>query len=454
MNYVIRNAAYSLLGVSIALTLLLAYPEVNRSGAKARAIMPAANVRAKTTDTVEEKVTLHPANLNTRGRLWHWAENHSYCGPPAYLPKKLVYPEDIPGTIVAGFKNYYDKGAPVFGCPEGSNAAFRGAVWFDLSDIMKKAPPLHVAVQSATLNFKLSGGCPHELLYATADWMTGPPDNTLVTGDHVASLGSCLPGMDSCSIDVSVETVVNNWLKGAEHGGYANYGFVFKGMQDANLHYENSDSCYSRYGNFTLTVDYTYDKEPVIMAVLPKPTLVGKPGVSLPGGEGLALARTNYALAANGGVASASSELDSGRLALAANNGDTWGLHWGSDPATGSGWHDATKGVYPDWLRVDFKNGKEKLIDEIDVYSVQDNVTAPGEPKADTPFSQYGITEFDVQYWNGSEWRLIGSVTGPPYLVWRKFTVSPAVRTSAVRIWVRNALNDYSRIVELEAWGN
>ncbi len=259
MNTRIRYAAYSLAGISVVLTVLLGYPEVNRSRAKAPAAMSTADFRAGTTETVEEKVTLHPANLNTRGRLRYWSENHSYCGPPAYLPKKLVYPKDIPGTIVAGFKNYYDKGAPVFGCPEGSNAAFRGAVWFDLSDIMKKAPPLHVAVQSATLNFSYSGGCPHELLYGTADWVKGYPENTLVPGDHVSSLGSCLPGTDGCHIDVSVETVVNNWLKGAEHGGYANYGFVFKSMQDADLHYENSDGCYSRYGDFSLTADYTYD---------------------------------------------------------------------------------------------------------------------------------------------------------------------------------------------------
>src|SRR6266550_1444156 len=260
MKFTRRYAAYSFVGISIAITVMLAFPEVNRSGAKARAVVPTADFRAGTTETVEEKVTLYPANRNTSGHLWHWVENHSYCGPPDYLPKRLVYPADISGTVLAGFKHYYDKGAIVFGCPEGSNAVFRGAVWFDLSDIMKKAPPLHIAVQSATLNFKVSGGCPQELLYGTADWMKGYPENTLVTGDHVATLGSCLPGMDSCSIDVSVETVVNNWLKGAEHGGYANYGFVFKGMQDANLHYENSDGCYSRYGDFSLILDYTYDK--------------------------------------------------------------------------------------------------------------------------------------------------------------------------------------------------
>src|SRR5712691_12473526 len=103
MKFRRRYAAYSLVGISIVITLLLAYPEVNRSRARARAVVPSADLRAGTTETVEEKVTLYPAKLNTSGHLWLWSENHSYCGPPEYKTK-LSYPGDIPGTIVAGFK--------------------------------------------------------------------------------------------------------------------------------------------------------------------------------------------------------------------------------------------------------------------------------------------------------------------------------------------------------------
>src|SRR5437660_7667243 len=127
MNIRIRYAAYSLAGISIALTLLLAFPEVKRSRAKARAVLPTADFRAGTTETVEEKATLSPAKLNTSGHLWLWSENHSYCGPTGWKTK-LSYPENIPGTIVAGFKHYYDKGAIAFGCPDGSNEVFRGYV--------------------------------------------------------------------------------------------------------------------------------------------------------------------------------------------------------------------------------------------------------------------------------------------------------------------------------------
>ena len=67
-------------------------------------------------------------------------------------------------------------------------------------------------------------------------------------------------------------------------------------------------------------------------------------------------------------------------------------------------------------------------------------------------FSLYGITDFDVQYWNGSGWITVpgGSVTGNN-LVWRKFTFS-AISTSAIRVNVRSALNTYSRITEIEAY--
>jgi hypothetical protein len=159
---------------------------------------------------------------------------------------------------------------------------------------------------------------------------------------------------------------------------------------------------------------------------------------------------TNVALAATGAIATASSTLDSGRLPIAANNGDRQGIHWGSDPATGSGWHDANS-VYPDWLQIDF-NGN-KTIDEIDVFSVQDNVMNPSEPTETMTFSQYGITDFDLQYWNGTAWVTLpgGSVVGNNK-VWRKFTFA-AITTSKIRVLVNNSLDSYSRIAEVEAWG-
>lgn len=165
------------------------------------------------------------------------------------------------------------------------------------------------------------------------------------------------------------------------------------------------------------------------------------------------LTRTNVALASNGATPTASSSLDNDRLPIAAINGDRKGLHWGSDPLTGSGWHDGTTD-YPDWLRIDF-NGN-KLIDEIDLYTIQDNYNDPVEPTEAMTFTTYGVTDFQLQYWNGSAWADVpgGTVTGNDK-VWRRFTFS-AITTDKIRIQINNSLNSaypYSRIVEVEAWG-
>src|SRR5437667_3319145 len=234
MNTQIRYAAYSLIAISIVLTLLLAYPEANTSRAKARAVVPAADLRAATTDSVPETVTLSAESLKTWRHSFGWAEKHWYWDDTAPAFKDDPWPEDIPASIVVGFKHRYDKGAVVAGCPDGHNSVYRGTVWFDLSEIMKKAPPLHISVKSATLHFNQTVACPGELLVGTADWMKGYPDNTLVPGDSVplATLPSgfrtskvpseVLAGpCEACILEV--ETVVNNWVKGEEHGGYPNY---------------------------------------------------------------------------------------------------------------------------------------------------------------------------------------------------------------------------------------
>jgi hypothetical protein len=154
----------------------------------------------------------------------------------------------------------------------------------------------------------------------------------------------------------------------------------------------------------------------------------------------------NAAAQANGGVATASSSYSANFPAAGANNGDRKGLNW----ANGGGWNDATASSYPDWLQVKFSSAQS--IGEIDVFTVQDNYQSPSEPTAAMTFTQYGITSFEVQYWDGSVWVDVpgGNVTGNN-LVWRKFTFTP-VTTDRVRVLVNGALNSYSRITEIEAW--
>ena len=152
--------------------------------------------------------------------------------------------------------------------------------------------------------------------------------------------------------------------------------------------------------------------------------------------------RSNVALSKNGGSAKASSESPGTQAFLAIDGYRSWAL-------TGD-WKDATPDSFPDWLEVDFSGAK--TISEIDVYSVRDDYTNTSDPTASTTFTVYGLTAFDVQYWNGASWATVpnGSVSGNS-LVWNQFVFSP-VTTTSIRIMVRGGLEHYSRVVELEAW--
>lgn len=154
----------------------------------------------------------------------------------------------------------------------------------------------------------------------------------------------------------------------------------------------------------------------------------------------------NVAAQVNGGIVTASSTHSAGFAGAGANNGDRRGLNWGS----GGGWNDATRDAFGDWLQVTF-NGTYS-ISEIDVFTVQDSYAAPSEPTLSMTFSLYGLTAFQVQYWNGSTWVDVpgGNISGNRS-VWRRITFAP-INTNAIRVLVNAALNGYSRITEIEAW--
>ena len=156
--------------------------------------------------------------------------------------------------------------------------------------------------------------------------------------------------------------------------------------------------------------------------------------------------RVNFALAANGGVVTASSTYNNAYPPTAANDGNRRGNNWGA----GGGWNDASASAWPDWLQVDF--GSVRSVAEIDVFTLQDAYTNPQEPTATLTFSNYGITDFEVQYWTGLVWETVpgGSVTGNNK-VWRKIAFTP-VSTSRMRVLVVNAKGGYSRITEIEAY--
>ena len=129
----------------------------------------------------------------------------------------------------------------------------------------------------------------------------------------------------------------------------------------------------------------------------------------------------------------------------AVNNNERAGVNWGN----GGGWNDATSDAYPDWVQINFNGSKS--IDRVVVYTLQDNYANPIEPTDSLTFTQYGITDFTVQGWNGSAWVTLATVSGNN-LVKRSVTFA-AFTTDRIRVNVTNALARYSRITEIEAWG-
>ena len=160
--------------------------------------------------------------------------------------------------------------------------------------------------------------------------------------------------------------------------------------------------------------------------------------------------QSNVALAANGGVASASSTYAAAGYSFAAssvNDGELAGLNWGH----GGGWNDSTANTYPDWVQIIFNGAK--TIDHVVVYTLQDNYASPVQPTDTMTFSQYGVTAFTVQGSNGGgTWVTLGTITGNNLV---KRTVNfTAASYDRIRINVTAALASYARITEIEAWGN
>ena len=177
-------------------------------------------------------------------------------------------------------------------------------------------------------------------------------------------------------------------------------------------------------------------------------------------------AGVNLAAAANGGAAFATSQLNAQHPVSAVIDGDRTGFNWGRG-GFGSGWHDATENEFSiDWVRIDFANGVARRINEIDVYTLRDGFsTNPNDPSLTETFSTadntgQGMTDYDVQYLSGTVWRTIpgGKVTANNK-VWRQFRFSP-ITTRAIRVAVNKganyttAGNNWSRLVEIEAWEN
>src|SRR5208282_1344669 len=126
-------------------------------------------------------------------------------------------------------------------------------------------------------------------------------------------------------------------------------------------------------------------------------------------------------------------------------DGDRAGLNWGH----GGGWNDGTANVWPDWVQINFSGAQ--TIDQVIVYTLQDNYTSPVDPPATMTFTLYGVTAFQVQGWNGSSWVNLGAAVTGNNLVKRAVNF-PAFTTTQIRVNITAALAGYSRLTEVEAW--
>ena len=189
------------------------------------------------------------------------------------------------------------------------------------------------------------------------------------------------------------------------------------------------------------TVTATPTPTPTATPATPTPTPNATPTPATP--TPTPAVRANVALASSGATATASSDSGAAYAPVGAINGSrTW--------ANGAGWRDGSPSSFPDWLQVDFAG--TKTINEIDLYFVRDDFGNASDPTDGEMFSLYGVTDFEVQYWTGSNWANVpnGAIYGNNQLV-RKVTFAP-ISTSRVRVVVNGAQNSYSRVVELEAW--
>jgi len=153
----------------------------------------------------------------------------------------------------------------------------------------------------------------------------------------------------------------------------------------------------------------------------------------------------NVALASNGAVVTASSSYSPGYAASGVIDGRRSGSGWGS----GGGWNDGTSRTFPDWVEIRF-NGP-KTLDRVVVYTLQDNYQSPIEPTDTMTFTKYGVTDFDVQGWNGSTWVTLAHVGGNSLV--KRTVPFAAYTTDRIRIQVTGSKDAvWSRITEIEAW--
>ncbi|MFI5729884.1 discoidin domain-containing protein [Kribbella sp. NPDC051587] len=123
--------------------------------------------------------------------------------------------------------------------------------------------------------------------------------------------------------------------------------------------------------------------------------------------------------------------------ACGAVDGDRDSEHW----AKTTGWNDATKGTFPDWLQVAFD--QPQSVGRVDLYTLNSK---------QYPAAGYGLKDWDVQAQVGATWQTVAEVRGNTAGL-KSSTFTPVTATAIrIRTLASNEGPTYSRIVELEAY--
>lgn len=165
----------------------------------------------------------------------------------------------------------------------------------------------------------------------------------------------------------------------------------------------------------------------------------------LEGVKDLFASSSNIALSSFGAGVSASSQYSADYNVESVNNGDTSSLDWGSP---GGGWLDGSPGSFPDYLTVVFD--ERRTLRKAVVYTLDSEAY---------PASTYGIKDYILQYLkragdpnNDDDWETVTTITGNTSgSITHYFSL---ISTKAIRLNINasNGANDYSRIIELEAY--
>jgi hypothetical protein len=123
--------------------------------------------------------------------------------------------------------------------------------------------------------------------------------------------------------------------------------------------------------------------------------------------------------------------------ACGAVDGDRDSAHW----AKTTGWNDATRGNFPDWLQVTFD--KPETVGRVDLYTL-DSVQYPA--------AGYGLKDWDVLALVDGRWQTVAQVRGNiAGLTQSTFTPVTATAVRVLTLASNEGLT-YSRVVELEVY--